>query len=57
MATKIKALRQFSHYHLGTVDAEEVRSVRDDIAEALVGMELAEVVEEPKEEKKPKGSK
>ncbi|MGA4634525.1 hypothetical protein ACPA5B_11655 [Pseudomonas solani] len=57
MATKIKALRQFSHYHLGTVDADEVRSVRDDIAEALVGMELAEVVEEPKEEKKSKGSK
>jgi hypothetical protein len=39
--TKIKALRQFSHFHLGTVDEGEVKNVADDIAEALIGMELA----------------
>lgn len=38
---KIKALRQFSHFHLGTVDENEIKQVSDDIAEALIGMELA----------------
>lgn len=41
---KIKALRQFSHYHLGTIDQDETRTVPDDIGAALVGMELAEEV-------------
>lgn len=45
--TKIRALRQFSHYHAGNFDQFEERAVTDDIAEALVGMELAEIVEEP----------
>lgn len=45
--TKIRALRQFSHYHAGNFDQFEERAVADDIAEALVGMELAEIVEEP----------
>ncbi|VFR96525.1 hypothetical protein RAN3_1887 [plant metagenome] len=39
---KIKALRQFSHYHLGTVDQDEVRNVPDAVGRALVGMDLAE---------------
>jgi len=43
--TKIRALRQFSHYHAGNFDQFEVREVKDEWAEALVGMELAEVVE------------
>lgn len=42
---KIRALRQFSHYHAGSFDQFEVREVKDEWAEALVGMELAEVVE------------
>lgn len=42
---KIRALRQFSHYHAGNFDQFEERSVPDDIAEALVGMVLAEEVE------------
>jgi hypothetical protein len=42
---KIRALRQFSHYHAGNFDQFEERSVADDIAEALVGMDLAEEVE------------
>lgn len=45
----IRALRQFSHYHAGSFDQFEQREVGDDIAQALVGMELAEVVEEPAE--------
>ncbi len=44
MPKKIRALRQFSHFHLGTVDGGEVKVVRDDVAEALVQMELAELV-------------
>lgn len=43
---KIKALRMFSHYHLGTVSQGEVKVVKKEIGEALVGMSLAEVVEE-----------
>jgi hypothetical protein len=43
---KIRALRQFSHYHAGNFDQFEVREVKDEYAEALVGMELAEVVED-----------
>jgi hypothetical protein len=43
--TKIKALRQFSHFHLGTVDSGEVKSISDSEAKALVGMGLAEIVE------------
>lgn len=38
---KIRALQQFSHYHAGSFDQNEVRPVADDIAEALVGMNLA----------------
>lgn len=49
---KIRALRQFSHYHAGNFDQFEERSVADEIAEALVGMDLAEEVE-PSE--KPEG--
>lgn len=45
----IRALRQFSHYHAGSFDQFEQREVADDIAEALVGMELAEVVDVPSE--------
>lgn len=47
--TKIRALRQFSHYHAGNFDQFEEREVADNIAEALVGMELAEVVDAPTE--------
>lgn len=36
----------FSHYHLGTVSQGEVKVVKKEIGEALVGMSLAEVVEE-----------
>jgi hypothetical protein len=43
--TKIRALRQFSHYHAGSFDQFEVREIKDEWAEALIGMELAEVVE------------
>ncbi|MFA0994714.1 MULTISPECIES: hypothetical protein [Pseudomonas syringae group] len=41
----IRALRQFSHYHAGNFDQFEERAVTDDIAEALIGMDLAEQVE------------
>jgi hypothetical protein len=41
----IRALRQFSHYHAGNFDQHESRPVADDIAEALVEMKLAELVE------------
>lgn len=53
--TKIKALRQFSNFHLGTVDSGEQKSVSASEAEALVGMGLAEIVEEgpEKEPEKP----
>ena len=42
---KIRALQQFSHFNGGTFDQHEVRSVADDIAEALIGMGLAEEAE------------
>ncbi|SIR70056.1 hypothetical protein SAMN05216509_4069 [Pseudomonas sp. B10] len=41
----IRALRQFSHYHAGHFDQFEERPVTDDIAEALISMDLAEEVE------------
>lgn len=41
----IRALRQFSHYHAGNFDQFEERPVTDEIAEALIGMDLAEEVE------------
>lgn len=41
---KIRALQQFSHFHGGTFDQHEERPVGDDVAEALVGMKLAEYV-------------
>ncbi|PYB88884.1 hypothetical protein [Pseudomonas sp. MB-090624] len=44
---KIRALRQFSHYHGGNFDQHEERQVEDSVAEALVGMELAEYVDGP----------
>ncbi|ALZ84507.1 hypothetical protein APT59_09940 [Pseudomonas oryzihabitans] len=40
----IRALRQFSHYHAGNFDQGETRPVDDYVADALVGMELAEEV-------------
>lgn len=43
--TRIRALRQFSHYHAGNFDQFEVREVKDEYAEALIGLELAEEVE------------
>jgi hypothetical protein len=43
---KIRALQQFSHFNGGTFDQHEVRPVADDIAEALVGMKLAEYVDD-----------
>lgn len=43
---KIRAIRQFSHYHGGNFDQYEERQVEDSVAEALVGMELAEYVDE-----------
>ncbi|VVN83883.1 hypothetical protein PS704_01314 [Pseudomonas fluorescens] len=48
---KIRALQQFSHFHAGTFDQHEVRPVADDIAEALVGMKLAEYVDDDAEAK------
>lgn len=45
--TKIRALRQFSHYNAGNFDQFEERSVAADIAEALVDMKLAELVADP----------
>ncbi|WP_395501826.1 hypothetical protein [Ectopseudomonas mendocina] len=54
MAKKIRAPRQFSHFHLGTIDSGEVKIVRDDIADALIGMDLAELVEDQAEPVKPK---
>ena len=43
---KIRALRQFSHYHAGNFDQFEVREVKDEYAEALIGLELAEEVDD-----------
>lgn len=42
----IRALRQFSHYHAGNFDQFEERPVTDEIAEALIAMDLAEEVED-----------
>ena len=55
---KIRALRQFSHYHAGNFDQFEQRPVTDEIAEALIGMGLEEEVEadpilEPEPEPEP----
>jgi hypothetical protein len=41
----IRALRQFSHFHAGHFDQHESRPVADDIADALVDMKLAELVD------------
>lgn len=41
---KIRALRQFSHYHAGNFSQFEVREVKDEYAEALIGLDLAEEV-------------
>ncbi len=49
---KIRALRQFSHYHAGNFDQFEERAVDDAIADALIGMELAEDVDDDTEVKK-----
>ncbi|MEX6662444.1 hypothetical protein EC919_11522 [Pseudomonas graminis] len=56
---KIRALRQFSHYYAGNFSQFEVREVKEEYAEALVGLELAEVVEDdPAQDLPPKkGSK
>lgn len=43
---KIKALRMFSHFHLGTVSQGEEKVVKKEIGDALVGLSLAEIVEE-----------
>ncbi|ROW59484.1 hypothetical protein C3E80_13830 [Cronobacter malonaticus] len=45
---KIKALRMFSHYHLGTVSQGETRAVKKEIGEVLVKMHLAVEVEPEK---------
>lgn len=50
---KIRALRQFSHYHAGNFDQHEIRSVPDEYAEALIGMELAGEVLDPEPEPEP----
>ncbi|NWC29988.1 hypothetical protein HYE76_26455 [Pseudomonas tolaasii] len=55
---KIRALRQFSHYHAGNFSQFEVREVKDEYAEALIGLDLAEEVEadpilEPEPEPEP----
>lgn len=58
---KIKALRQFSHFHAGNFSQGEVRSVSDEAAHALVAMGLAERIDAPemadKAVAKPKGKK
>lgn len=46
---KIKALRMFSHYHLGTFSQGETRTVKKEIGEMLVKMHLAEEVDSGKE--------
>ncbi|HFP9330557.1 TPA: hypothetical protein ACT1UT_001874 [Raoultella planticola] len=47
---KIKALRTFSHFHLGTVSQGEKRDVPKEIGEALVKLMLAEDAEPVKAE-------
>lgn len=41
---KIKAIKPFSHYHLGTISTGEVRDVSDETGQALIGMNLAEEI-------------
>ena len=43
--TKIRALRQFSHYHAGNFNQFEVQVVKDEYAQALISMGLAEEVQ------------
>jgi len=43
---KIKALRMFSHFHLGTVSQGEIKVVKKEIGEALIGLHLAEALED-----------
>ena len=43
--TKIRALRQFSHYHAGNFSQFEVQVVKDAYAQALISMGLAEEVQ------------
>ena len=50
---KIKAIRTFSHFHLGTVSQGEVKVVKKEIGEALVGLHLAEAVEEESNDDSP----
>lgn len=38
---KIKALRMFSHYHLGTFSKNETREVSEDIGKMFLQMNLA----------------
>lgn len=47
---KIKALRMFSHFHLGTVSQGEVKVVKKEVGEALVGLSLAEVMDDESSE-------
>ncbi|MDT7213429.1 hypothetical protein RQL66_025500 [Citrobacter freundii] len=42
---KIKALRMFSHYHLGTVSLGESLVVKKEIGDVLVKLRLAEEIE------------
>ena len=44
---KIRALRQFSHFHAGNFNQFEERDVDNPIAEALIGMGLAEEAADP----------
>lgn len=50
---KIRALRDFSHYHAGNFSSGDVRVVAQDVAEALIGLELAAEVEEDTASGKP----
>lgn len=50
---KIRALRNFSHYHEGNFSSGEIRAVPQNVAEALIGLELAAEVEEDTASDKP----
>lgn len=50
---KIRALRDFSHYHAGNFSSGDVRVVPQDVAEALIGLELAAEVQEDDAASKP----
>lgn len=50
---KIRALRQFSHYHAGNFSQFDIREVKEEYAEALIGMDLAEYVDEPEAKSTP----